>query len=219
MSKSLNRSLIRKAVKHLETADGRLSALIAKHGPCTMAPALDDPFHALTSSIISQQLSARAARAIKGRLFGLLGSERFSPEGILKMSAKKARSAGLSGAKIRYIRGLARAVENGKLDFAAIAECGDEDAIAALAEFPGIGRWTAEMFLIFGLGRPDILAVGDAGLRKGLKLTYNLSEMPTPEEMIEIANPWRPFRSVASWYLWRSLELDSGVLDGTPKGL
>jgi len=206
MNERLSRSLIKKAVSHLQSADGRLSALIAEHGPCTMAPALDDPFHALTSSIISQQLSARAARAIKGRLFGLLGADRFSAEGLLKIPDRKARSAGLSGAKIRYIRGLARAVENGKLDFAAIAKHGDEAAIAALAEFPGIGRWTAEMFLIFGLGRPDILAVGDAGLRKGLKLTYNLSDMPTPDEMIEIANPWRPFRSVASWYLWKVVD-------------
>jgi DNA-3-methyladenine glycosylase II len=206
MKKPLDQLLIRKATRHLKSSDRTLSALIKKHGPCTITPSLNNPFHALTSSIISQQLSARAARAIKARLFDLLGIERFTPESILKMSAKGARAAGLSRAKIKYIRGLALAFRDGEFDFTSIAKCEDEDVIAKLTTFPGIGRWTAEMFLIFGLGRPDVLSTNDAGLKKGFKLTYNLQQTPSADEMISIGEPWRPYRSVASWYLWRVVD-------------
>jgi DNA-3-methyladenine glycosylase II len=206
MNKNLDRFLIRKATRHLEAADNRLAAVIKKHGPCTIAPAVDNPFHALASSIISQQLSARAARAIKGRLFGLLGRGHFTPDGILKISAKRARSAGLSRAKIDSIRGLALAVRGGGLDLPSLAKGEDEDIITELVSFPGIGRWTAEMFLIFGIGRPDVLSVHDAGLKRGFKVIYNLADTPSPEEMISIGNPWRPYRSVASWYLWRVVD-------------
>lgn len=206
MNKNLDQFLIRKATRHLESVDRRLSALIKKHGPCTIAPAVDNPFHALASSIISQQLSARAARAIKARLFGFLGREHFTPESILKISAKKAKSAGLSRAKIDYIRGLAMAVRGGELDLASVAKGEDEDIIKRLISFPGIGMWTAEMFLIFGIGRPDVLSVNDAGLKRGFQVTYNLPDTPSPDEMISISNPWRPYRSVASWYLWRVVD-------------
>ncbi len=206
MKKPLDQILIRKATRHLKSSDRALSALIKKHGPCTITPSLDNPFHALTSSIISQQLSAHAARAIKARLFDLLGIERFTPEGILKMSAKGARAAGLSRAKIKYIRGLALAFRDGEFDFTSIPKCEDEEVIAKLTAFPGIGRWTAEMFLIFGLGRPDVLSTNDAGLKKGFKLTYNLPQTPSADEMISIGEPWRPYRSVASWYLWRVVD-------------
>ena len=180
--------------------------MIKKHGLCTITPSLDNPFHALVSSIISQQLSARAARAIKARLFDSLGIERFTFGGIVEMSSKSARAAGLSRAKVEYIRGLAWAVRDGVLDFPSIVKCEDEDVIAKLTSFPGIGRWTAEMFLIFGLGRPDVLSTNDAGLKKGFKLTYNLQQTPSADEMITIGEPWRPYRSVASWYLWRVVD-------------
>jgi DNA-3-methyladenine glycosylase II len=206
MKKPLDQILIRKATRHLISSDKAMSALIKKHGPCTITPSLDNPFHALTSSIISQQLSARAARAIKARLFDSLGVERFTPERIGKMSAKVARTAGLSRGKFEYLRGLAMAVRDGELDFTSIAKCEDEDVIAKLTTFTGIGRWTAEMFLIFGLGRPDVLSTHDAGLKKGFKLTYNLPQTPSAEEMTSIGEPWRPYRSVASWYLWRVVD-------------
>ena len=206
MKKPLDQFLIRKALRHLKSSDRALSALIKKHGPCTITPSLDNSFHALVSSIISQQLSARAARAIKARLFDSLGIERFTFGGIAEMSAKSARAAGLSRAKVEYIRGLALAVREGELDFLSIAKCEDEDVIAKLTSFPGIGRWTAEMFLIFGLGRPDVLSTNDAGLKKGFKLTYNLQQTPSADEMITIGEPWRPYRSVASWYLWRVVD-------------
>jgi DNA-3-methyladenine glycosylase II len=169
MKKPMDPFLIRKAIGHLKSSDKVLAALIKKHGACTITPALENPFHALTSSIISQQLSARAARAIKGRLFHLLGAEQFFPEDVLESSAKSFRAAGLSRAKIEYIRGFAAAVRNGDFDFASIAQWEDEDVIDKLVTFPGIGRWTAEMFLIFGLGRPDVLSVNDAGLKRRLR--------------------------------------------------
>lgn len=139
---------MRKALRHLESSDRVLSALIKKHGPCTITPALDNPFHALASSIISQQLSAHAARANKGRLFNLLGADLFTPENILKLPAKSARAAGLSQEKIDYIRGLALAVRDGEFDFASLPKCEDEVVITNLIMFPGIGGWTAEMFLL-----------------------------------------------------------------------
>jgi len=203
MKKSLDRFLIRKAIKHLGSSDRVLSSLIIQHGPCTISPALDNPFHALASSIISQQISAHAARAIKGRLFDFIGTQVFTPPKVLKISAKSSKAAGLSRPKFEYIRGLALAVRNGDLDFASIAKWEDEEVITKLITFAGIGRWTAEMFLIFGLGRPDVLSVHDAGLKKGFKVVYNLQQAPSAEEMISISEPWRPYRSVGSWYLWR----------------
>jgi len=206
MEKFLSPSLIRKAVRHLKSSDRILAALIKEHAPCTLTPAPDNPFHALASSIISQQISAHAARAIKGRMFGLLGNNQFTPKGILKMSPTGYRTAGLSRAKTAYLRKLALAVRNGDLDLCSLAECEEEEVISRLMTLSGVGRWTAEMFLIFGLGKPDVLSVTDAGLKKAFKLTYDLQEMPSADEMISIGEPWRPYRSVASWYLWRVVD-------------
>src|SRR4030042_148521 len=200
MKRTLDEPLIKKAIKHLKSSDKVLSSLIRKHGPCTIIPALDNPFHALTSSIISQQLSAHAARAIKGRLFNLIGTERFTPEKISKMSFNQFRTAGLSRAKIGYIRRLASAVRNGEFDPSSFVNLEDEEIISTLTTFPGIGRCTAELFLIFALGRPDVLSVNDAGLKRGFKIIYNLQQTPSDDEMISISDSWRPYRSVASWY-------------------
>ena len=204
--KPLDRFLIGKAIRHLESSDRALSGLIRKHGPCTLAPALENPFHALASSIISQQISAHAARAIKGRLFDLLGTQVFTPQKILRISAASSKAAGLSGPKFQYLRGLALAAKKGDLDFASLAAGEDEKVISTLMNFSGIGRWTAEMFLIFGLGRPDVLSVHDAGLKRGFKVAYHLREAPSADEMILISEPWRPYRSVGSWYLWRAID-------------
>jgi DNA-3-methyladenine glycosylase II len=204
--KTLDQFSIKIATKHLESTDSILSTLIKRYGPCTIKVVLHNPFHAVVSSIISQQLSACAARAIKGRLLDLLGCENFTPEGLLKMSYKSFREAGLSRSKLGYIRGVAVAVRNGELDFASILKCEDEEVIAKLVSFSGIGRWTAEMFLIFGLGRMDVLSVNDAGLKKAFKITYQLRQLPSTAEMLSISEPWRPYRSVASWYLWRAID-------------
>ena len=206
MRKILNPCLTRKAIRHLKSSDPALSRLIAEHGPCTISPALDHPFHALASSIVSQQISARAARAIKGRLFDLIGTEVFTPREILKLSPRNGRTVGLSGRKFEYLRGLASAAAKGELDFAAMAAWDDEEVIAGLTAFSGIGRWTAEMFLIFGLGRPDVMSVHDAGLKRGFRVAYDLPQAPSAEEMISISEPWRPYRSIGSWYLWRVVD-------------
>ena len=202
----MKKSLINKAVRHLKARDKILSELIINKGPCQIKTSLDNPFHALANSIISQQISARAARAIKGRLFDLIGTDRMEPDKILKLSPKNWRAIGLSRPKSKYIRGLALAVRKGDLDFPSIQNSEDEIVIEKLTAFSGIGRWTAEMFLIFGLGRPDVLSTNDAGLRKGFKILYDLQELPSAEEMISIGDPWRPYRSVASWYLWRVVD-------------
>ena len=206
MEKPLDKVLIRKATKHLESSDRVLAVLIKEHGPCVIAPALDNPFHALVSSIISQQISAHAARAIKGRMFDLMRANRFTPKGILKMSPKDYRTAGLSRAKIKYIRELALAAKDGEIDFSSLAGFEEEKVISKLITLSGVGIWTAEMFLIFGLGRPDVLSVNDAGLKKAIKLAYSLQHIPSADEMILIGEPWRPYRSVASWYLWKVVD-------------
>jgi len=206
MKRPLDHSLIRKAIRHLESSDKVLWGLIKRHGPCTIVPSLDNPFHSLASSIISQQISASAARAIKGRLFDLLRTQHFTHKNVLKITAKSARAQGLSRPKFEYIHGLALAVRNGDLDFGSMAKYEDEDVITKLITLSGVGRWTAEMFLIFGLGRSDVLSVNDAGLKRGFKVAYNLQQMPSADEMISISEPWRPYRSVGSWYLWRVVD-------------
>ena len=198
--------MIRKAIRHLKSSDRVLAALIKAHGTCNIKPALNHPFHALVSSIVSQQISASAARTIKGRMFDLLGAKVFTPEGILKMSPGDHKSAGLSRAKTEYIRGLSLAVKKGQLDFSSLGDCEEEEVISRLVALSGVGRWTAEMFLIFGLGRPDILSVNDTGLKRAFRLAYNLRQMPSADEMISIGEPWKPYRSVASWYLWRVID-------------
>ena len=169
--------MIRKAIGHLKSSDRILAGLIKEHDTCTLSPALDHPFHALVSSIVSQQISAHVARAIKGRMYDLLENNHFTPEGILKMSPRNYRIAGLSRAKMKYIRGLALAVRNGELDFCSLIGCEEEEVISRLMTLSGVGRWTAEMFLIFGLGNPDVLSVTDAGLKKAFELAYNLRQM------------------------------------------
>lgn len=206
MKNSLNQQLIKKAIKYLKSSDQVISNLINKFGPCAIQPAIDNPFHAIASSIISQQLSSQAARSIKNRLFILQGENQFNPGFFLKIPIDDLRGAGLSRAKVEYIKGLALAIKKGSIDFSAISEYEDETAISKLVEIPGIGKWTAEMFLIFGLGRPDVLSVNDAGLKRGIRTEYELNQNPTADEMIAIGESWRPFRSVASWYIWRSVD-------------
>jgi len=206
MGNTLNPINIRKALKHLKLSDKIISSLIEKHGPCTINPSLDKPFHYIANSIVSQQLSAHAARSIKSRLLNLFGDSYFTPDRFLKTPPEKLRSTGLSQAKSKYIIGIATALEEGSLKFPDIMNCADEDVISRLTVFSGVGRWTAEMFLIFGLGRPDVLSVNDAGLRRGFKIAYQLQDLPSDSAMLALSEPWRPYRSVASWYLWRTLD-------------
>ena len=176
-----------------------MAQLVTTHGTCQLARRKFRPFHTLTTSIMSQQLSAKAADTIEKRVVELVQS--FCPSAFLSVPLEILRKAGLSTAKAKYIIELAARVNDGRLNFEALRHQSDDDVIAALTELPGIGRWTAEMFLIFSLKRPDILAVGDVGLQRAVRLLYG-----DTTKLDNIGQLWKPYRSVASWYLWRHLD-------------
>ena len=195
---------MRRAERHLAKVDPIMKRLIAEHGPCPLGKREFQPFHMLANSIISQQLSTKAAAAIKQRL-ALVIAPPFVAERFLQISHEQLRAAGLSEAKARYITGLAGRVCDGRILLDHIGAKADEAVIETLAECPGIGRWTAEMFLIFGLKRLDVLALGDAGLQRAARILYG-TKRKSKTLLPRVAEAWRPYRSVASWYLWRSLE-------------
>src|SRR4051812_13578453 len=176
-----------------------------EHGPCGLADAQHtDPFRALVSAIISQQLSTKAAATIKGRLDALVGGG-LTPDRLARVSDDALRSVGLSRQKISYMRDLEGRVSRGELALDALDGMTDDAVVAALTGVKGIGRWTAEMFLMFRLHRPDVLPVGDLGIVKAVQRAYRLRKAPTPERLTRIGESWRPYRSVACWYLWASL--------------
>jgi len=197
-------TVIRRAERRLAQADPVMKRLIAKHGHCPLAEREFEPFHMLANSIISQQLSTKAAATIKQRV-GMVVGVPFQTDRVLSVSSDRLRGAGLSAAKTRYIRELAARVCDGRLNFAELTAIDDEAVIAKRIEAPGIGRWTAEMFLLFGLKRLDVLALGDAGLQRAAKLLYG-KKRKSLTLLPRVAEAWRPYRSVASWYLGRSLE-------------
>lgn len=194
----------RKAQRHLARRDPVLKRVIAAVGPCTLT-FHSDRFALLTRSIISQQISTKAALSIRTRLEQALGRAGITPATIRKASDETLRAAGLSANKARSLRDLAEKVHSGSVSLAAIHEGTDEEVIDQLVPVRGIGRWTAQMFLIFGLGRLDVLPVDDLGLRVGVQRQYELPEPPAMTKLIELAEPWGPYRSIATWYLWRSL--------------
>ena len=181
-----------------------MKRLIAKHGHCLLAEREFEPFHMLANSIISQQLSTKAAATIKQRVGVLVGLP-FETSRVLSLSIEELRGAGLSQAKTRYIRELATHVSDNRLEFSGLVLLDDELVIEKLVVVPGIGRWTAEMFLLFGLKRLDVLAVGDAGLQRAVRILYGKKRI-SATLLPRVAEAWRPYRSIASWYLWRSLE-------------
>jgi len=190
----------RLAEQHLLKSDRVMAKLVRRHGNCRIVTRAFRPFHALTTAIISQQLSVKAAETIASRV-ALHAPRPFEASSILAVAPESLRAAGLSGAKVKYIHGLARLVVKESLDFVRIRKLHDEAAMAALTEVPGIGRWTAEMFLIFTLKRPDVLSLGDAGLSRAVRLLYG-----DAADLQRVAEGWRPYRSVASWYLWQHLD-------------
>lgn len=194
------------AKRHLIRSDAVLAQVIAQVGDPQITVETD-AWRALTSSIIGQQVSVHAARAIRNRFAAIEAERDFpTPQFVTDANDETLRAVGLSRNKVLSIRDLARHISAGLIDFAQFDSMSDEEVIAALIPVRGIGRWTAEMFLIFSLGREDVLAVDDLGLRNAMKKLYALEENPTTTRMREIAAPWKPFRSVASWYLWRSLD-------------
>jgi DNA-3-methyladenine glycosylase II len=201
--------LIDEATEYLRGQDPVLRGLIDAQGP--IDPEVDrrasrpDAYIALARAIVGQQVSTKAAASIWAKFEQALGGNP-SPEAVVEAEVEVLRGAGLSGAKASYVKDLAEHVVSGELDLARIAELSDEDVIADLTEIKGIGRWTAEMFLIFHLGRPDVISAGDLGIRRAIELAYGLSELPGPTDMERISDPWRPQRTLACLYLWRSLD-------------
>ena len=185
-----------------------LRTLIAAYGTCGLARLQrEDPFTALVEAIVWQQLSGKAAATIYKRVLALLpeGGPP-TPGGILALEEADLRAAGLSRAKTAYIRDLATRVREGDVPLDALGTLEDDPVIAELTKVKGIGRWTAEMFLMFRLHRPDVLPVDDVGIANAIRRAYGLRKIPSPVRMQKIAEPWRPYRSVACWYLWRSLD-------------
>lgn len=190
------------AVRFLKK-DPKLAKIIREVGAYKIS-SMSNPYESLVKAIITQQLSEKAAESISKRFRQLFG--RFpNPKEVLKMSDSKLRAAGLSTMKVRYIKNLSEMIESKKLKINLLKKMTDEEVVLELTRVKGIGRWTAEMFLIFSLGRQDVLPVGDLGLRKGIQNLYHLSELPDKLEIEQIAEKWKPYRTVATWYIWKSL--------------
>lgn len=200
------------AVEHLVSVDAVLAGLVERIGPPSLErdgsrPAPDDHYGALLRAIVGQQLSTRAARSIYGRLLEFFGGATPAPEQVLAADPEEMRAAaGLSRAKVAFLRSLADHVVTGELELARIAELSDEEIVAELCAVKGIGEWSAHMFLMFQLERPDVLAVGDLGIRRAVERAYALPKLPSAADLVALAEPWRPYRSIACRLLWRSLD-------------
>ena len=196
------------ALAHLAAADPRLAPLIARHGAPTITPTRD-AVHSLARAIVSQQLSGKAADTIWGRVLDLYPRRRFpAAAALLATPDAKLRAAGLSGAKTAAVKDLARHVVEKRLVPARLPRASDDEIAAMLLPVRGIGPWSVDMFLMFALARPDVLPVGDLGIRKGMQRHFRLRALPEAARMAKLAAPWRPYRTVASWYMWRLLEPD-----------
>jgi DNA-3-methyladenine glycosylase II len=196
---------MRHATRHLKKADPILAEIIERVGPFRMEYR-EPGFSTLVRSIVYQQLSGRVASRIFARLVDLLPDRQLTPAAILALTVEQMRGAGLSGQKAAYIRDLAERTFAGEIDFALLPGMSDGEVIETLTRVKGVGVWTAHMFLIFALQRPDVLPVGDLGVRTAIRKAYRMRALPKPARMEKIARSWRPWCSVASWYLWRSLD-------------
>jgi DNA-3-methyladenine glycosylase II len=188
--------------------DPRLRVVIKKVGRCRLPDSrTHDPFTSLVRVITSQQLSGKAADTIFGRVAALAGGgEHLDPTTVRAVPAEALRAAGLSRAKVSYVYDLADRVLDGRLDLHSFETHSDDDVITAITAVKGLGRWSAEMFLMFRLNRPDIFPIGDLGIVKGMQKLYGMKRRPAERTMLRLAEPWRPYRSIAAWYLWRVLE-------------
>jgi DNA-3-methyladenine glycosylase II len=196
--------------------DPVLAPLIKQHGACRIADALRvDHFSALVRAIIFQQLSTKAASTIHARLLGLMPDAGVTPASLIAIEDQQLRSVGISRQKAMYLRDLCDKVRSGAVKLDSVETLDDEAVIDALTQVKGIGRWTAEMFLMFRLHRPDVLPVDDLGIVTAVQRVYGLRKRPTADRLRRLAEPWRPYRSIACWYLWRSLD-NQGAVSATP---
>jgi len=196
---------MRKAINHLKNSDPVLRAIIERIGPCRIEYGPPE-FHSLAEAIIYQQLNGKAAVTIFNRFADLAGKP-LTPEGIVKLTDQQMRSVGLSKQKTSYLRDMAERAMSGRLDFTKLHEHSDDEIIQHLTQVKGVGVWTAQMFLMFTLKRPNILPTGDFGVQMAIKKHYKKRKMPKPALMEKIARPWEPYRSIACWYLWKSLDI------------
>jgi len=204
------------ASEQVAAVDGVMAALYRRHGPCTLSRpsarrgdrGAGPYFSALAESVLYQQLAGSAAAAIHRRLLDVVGE--LTPEAVAGAGDEALRGAGLSRAKAATIANLARAVASGELDLGAVATSPDDEVVATLSRLPGIGPWTAQMFCIFTLGRLDVWPTTDYGVRKGYAIAYGHEDLPAPRALADLGEPYRPYRSVAAWYLWRAVESPPG---------
>ena len=204
----------REAERYLSEADPTLAKLISVVGPLRMEiRAMHNPFEALARNIVFQQLNGTAAATIHSRVLALFGGRRMRPKDVLQASEEALRGAGLSRNKQEALKDLAAKTLDGTVPtLARLRRMSDEEIVERLTRVRGIGRWTVEMLLMFRLGRPDVLPVGDYGVRKGFSLAYRTGAMPTPKELTSYGERWRPYRTVASWYMWRAVDLPQDEL-------
>jgi DNA-3-methyladenine glycosylase II len=196
---------MQKAIRHLQAADPVMGGIIGRVGGYSIQ--FREPgFETLVKSIVNQQLSGRVAQVIFGRLAAAVPGGALTPQGVLALRPSKMRALGLSKQKTAYIRDLARLTRDGDLDFQALPGLPDTEVIERLTQVKGVGVWTAHMFLIFGLRRTNVLPSGDLGIRMAIRKAYSLAELPKPAEIETLGERWHPYRTVAAWYLWRSLE-------------
>jgi DNA-3-methyladenine glycosylase II len=198
------------AEKHLTQTDVVLAGIIRKVGPCTLKPEpWRSPFQSLVQAVAHQQLNGKAAETILGRFRTLFPGKRFpGHKALVGVTDEALRAAGFSRAKVAAIRDIAAKVGSGEIPGARrIERLSDDEIIERLTAARGVGRWTVEMLLMFQLGRPDVMPADDFGVRSGFRIAYGLDEMPKPRQVLEAAEPWRPHRTVAAWYLWRAVDL------------
>jgi DNA-3-methyladenine glycosylase II len=197
---------IRAAERYLRKVDPVLARLISQHGPCSLMQAPKPHFHTLVWAVINQQLSVKAAQSIERRLLTRLRTEIVEPRHFLRIRDQSLRECGLSAAKIRYLREASRKVRSGELDLEGLETVDDETAAQQLMQLPGVGRWTADMLLMFSLGHLDILPVGDLALCRSIRLQHGMSDAASVQDYLQLAERWRPYRSVASWYFWAAVD-------------
>jgi len=200
------RRRVRAAERYLQRVDPVLARLISRHGPCELMQSPKPRFHTLVWAIVNQQLSVKAAQSIERRLLAHLGTAIVEPRHFLRVRDQSLRKCGLSAAKVRYIREASRQARSGELDLDALEAVDDATAAGRLMQLPGVGRWTADMLLMFSLGHLDVLPVGDLALRKSIRLHHGMPDDTGVEELLAVAEAWRPYRSVASWYFWAAVD-------------
>jgi DNA-3-methyladenine glycosylase II len=202
----LSPEILAAGIQHLQAADPVMRKVIEQVGPCTIRLE-SNRFRSLVRAVVAQQISTKAARSIQARLEALLAPGKVTAEAIVRLAPEELRGAGLSPQKVTYVRDLADKVLAKQVRLSQLGRLSDEDVIAQLVQVKGIGVWTAQMFLIFSLGRPDVFAHADLGIRMAQRNLYGLPELPDKETSHRLAEPWRPYASVASWYCWRSGEI------------